>query len=170
MRVRAELGPITLESQEDAQALLLALYGVNLHWLRSRPGMFPPLLQSGIRYRPEKTKGKPERWKYINELYADGFGDCEDLACALAAELTVAGRLAAPIIYQVRDGLWHIIVVTEDGEELDPSRSLGMGSTDPSAAVQPADIVKRVARSAARATTDIVPAASIAKRLFRGLT
>lgn len=71
-----------------------------------------------------------EDWKDWERLIEDGFGDCEDLATAVAAELLACGIPAAPFAYQALPDLWHVIVVYHDrhGRELyrDPSRLGGM--------------------------------------------
>lgn len=163
---------MSLESQEDAQAALLALYELNLHFLRTRPaGTWPPLLTSHVMYKRET--GAIEKWLPIPELYALGHGDCEDLAAAYAAECTVAGRVAVPRIDRVREGLYHITVHHADGTRTDPSITLGMGaSSNPQTrGRQLASITKRVTQRAADATlntaVDVNPTARILRNVAR---
>ena len=106
-------------------------------------GIYAPLYHSGVVYKEEKP-GK-EDWKDIPQLYKDGDGDCEDLACARCGELLAgkglvkrAGRLvmqrhpimARPVMQwnKLPDGstLIHILVQFADGAVEDPSRILGM--------------------------------------------
>lgn len=166
---------MSLESQEDAQAALLALYELNLHFLRTRPaGTWAPLLESHVRYKPEPRgpngARRVERWLPIPELYRRGFGDCEDLAAAYAAECTVAGRVAVPRIDRVREGLYHITVHHRDGTRTDPSAILGMGaSSDPQTrGRQLRDIARRVTQR----TTELAKDAALSTttgRVLRGL-
>lgn len=157
MRVRASIGPLTLERQEDAQALLLALYALNLHYLRTRPaGTWPPLLESRVRYKRE-PKGRVEHWQTLPELFASRFGDCEDLSCALAAQETIAGRPSVPHIKAIREGLFHVVVAHEGGTETDPSALLGMledaPASSPARGRELREVTKRVAQNLSRAAT-----------------
>lgn len=70
---------------------------------------------------------KPEHWRTVKEIWQYGGGDCEDLACAVAAELTLNGEEARPVIYRVRPGLIHVVVQRmADRQLLDPSLLGGM--------------------------------------------
>jgi hypothetical protein len=105
----------------------------------------PRLYDSGVRYR-EEPPGQ-EDWLDVVSLYKDMFGDCEDLACALAAERRVYDGIHAcatirhkfiksedlrrqgyPKRSIPRDGIFLIHVLTElpDGTIEDPSKRLGM--------------------------------------------
>ena len=172
---------MSLESQEDAQAALLALYELNLHFLRTRPaGTWAPLLESHVRYKrePRNPDGTPrvERWLTIQELYLEGTGDCEDLAAALAAQSTVAGRVAVPRIDAVREGLYHITVHYGDGTRTDPSALLGMGSSSSNPQTrgrQLRDIARRVTRRTAGAAADAALSTTtgrVLSGLARGMT
>lgn len=122
-------------SEKILGLLLEALTEANCIWLRSHPET-PPLLSAGIRYRRESspTPGAPipEVWKTWPWLLRDKFGDCEDLACALASEYRVRRGIAARPMFTFRRkgnfSIYHIMVKLPDGRVLDPSRSLGMGS------------------------------------------
>lgn len=71
-----------------------------------------------------------ERWQMINGLWSRGGGDCEDLAAAVAAQLTLAGMPARPVVYRVNPTLSHVVVQRlQDGALLDPSKIGGMGET-----------------------------------------
>lgn len=78
----------------------------------------PPLYQSGVRYKRER--GDREVWRTCWAAYRRRAGDCEDLACWLAAE---TGGRAVPV--RTRIG-WHIVTRLPDGRIEDPSKRLGM--------------------------------------------
>lgn len=105
----------------------------------------PRLYESGVYYE-EEPPGQ-EDWLDIHSLYRAGKGDCEDLACALAAERRVYdGIMATPIIKQKfipstklisagypqkeipQDGIFlvHVLSMLPDGTIEDPSAVLGM--------------------------------------------
>lgn len=126
----------------EAAWLLQGLYLVNLEQLRQ--GIPPisaalhrgPTGQRVIRY---ERRDREEHWRTLRDLWRFRMGDCEDLAAAVAAELTYAGIPARPVIYKVRPGLAHAVVqITAPsqlaglvgltpGTILDPSRTGGMG-------------------------------------------
>jgi hypothetical protein len=93
---------------------------------------FAPLYDSGVYYKAEPPGY--EDWLDIPTLYATGFGDCEDIACARTGELREEENIAAvPCIkfkdFQV-DGrlitLIHVMVLRPDDTLEDPSKVLGM--------------------------------------------
>lgn len=55
-----------------------------------------------------------------------GFGDCEDLASGVAAELSRSGIKARTYVYQSGPKLYHVVVKTDRWNLLDPSRDAGM--------------------------------------------
>lgn len=80
-----------------------------------------------VRYEQEHGT---EEWRNAEEVVAEGFGDCEDLACARAGELRASGKpRARAFASQSAPNLVHIKVdVNGDGKTIeDPSRVLGMG-------------------------------------------
>src|SRR4029078_56230 len=85
-------------------------------------GVSPPLYASRVVYRRERPG--EEDWKSIDRLYADGGGDCEDLARARAAQLRQHGEQANAIVVPTRTGKFHAVVLRESGEIEDPSRIL----------------------------------------------
>lgn len=89
-------------------------------------GPFAPLY-SAICYQREPAG--QEIWQCTEALYQRKIGDCEDLACALAAEKILMGTPARPALKaQPRPNgtvLYHVVVRTPDGIE-DPSAKLGM--------------------------------------------
>ena len=74
-------------SAEVMTLLLRALVECNLEYLKRHPKT-PHPYQAGIRYLREVRR---ERWKGIAQVLKDGDGDCEDLACYLAAYWVLAG-------------------------------------------------------------------------------
>lgn len=91
-----------------------------------------PLYESGVRYQAEPLG--EEEWLDIPSLYKQGWGDCEDIACARTAELRFQGIAAVPCLKSKpvpKPGgtitLVHIMVLWPDGTVEDPSKILGMG-------------------------------------------
>jgi hypothetical protein len=103
----------------EAVQVLRGLVLASRKQLRASPRA--KLYEAGIRYRRERNR---ERWKTSDELYADGFGDCEDLAITRVAELAEDGIGARVVIVPTRPGRYHAIVEYEDGTQEDPSRIL----------------------------------------------
>lgn len=118
------------------QAALLTLTAVDIWCLRGarnrrirlREGPFAPLYESGVRYRDEADN--QEQWFSTLALYEAGFGDCEDLACARAAErLTIGDHCQPSFQLQGTEGgqrLYHVLIQNPDGSHEDPSARLGM--------------------------------------------
>lgn len=80
-----------------------------------------------VRYEQERGT---EEWRHAVEVTREGYGDCEDLACARAGELRAKGnKRARAFASQSAPNLVHIKVdVHGDGKTIeDPSRVLGMG-------------------------------------------
>lgn len=118
-----------LDGPVEIQRALIILYRVNLELLQAFPGRWPELYDSGVRWQLEsdpRNRIGGERWLTVEELY-DGreMADCEDIASARAAELTVAGIPAVPMLEPEENG-WHIVVQLYDGSIEDPSTMLGM--------------------------------------------
>lgn len=129
---------------EEAAWMLQGLYLVNLAQLRKGvPGINEALKSGRIKYI---RSDKAELWQPIRTIYLHGGGDCEDLAAAVAAELSSHNVQARPVIYKVRPGLAHAVVQLENpgykrfrkgtilfGHPviapgiIDPSRTGGMG-------------------------------------------
>lgn len=122
-------------SHKVLQILLDALYESNVAYLKANPNT-PGIYDSGVGKKPrihyEMEPRGQEDWKDIPTCLKDGFGDCEDLACWRAAELTVRHRIKARPAFKwtvQADGsyLYHIFVVYPGGQE-DPSKKLGMNA------------------------------------------
>lgn len=125
VRITATVDPGPRRGQ-SLGALLRTVHALNVSWLRAHPRV-PRLYASGVRYGRE-PRGIREDFATLPVVLSRGWGDCDDLAPALSAELVVRdGVDARPLVVQVRPGLWHCVVELPDGRRLDPSRRLGMG-------------------------------------------
>lgn len=108
---------------------LEALTGINEWHLKQ--DRYAPLYQSGVFYQ-EEPPGE-EEWLDIPTLYKQGFGDCEDIACALVAEHR-HNSIAANPCFSFKDfdiggkvvTLVHILCLMPDNTIQDPSKVLGM--------------------------------------------
>ena len=81
-----------------------------------------------VRWRPEPfTDG--EHFDDSATVQRRGWGDCDDLAPALAAELRATGRdpRAKAVVRRSGPSRWHAVVRMSDGQILDPSKWAGMG-------------------------------------------
>lgn len=90
---------------------------------------FSQLMRSGVRWRPEAFEDG-EHFDLPAVIGERGWGDCDDLSSALAAELRATGQDTGAVARVVRSGpeRWHAIVQLSDGRILDPSRMAGMRS------------------------------------------
>ncbi len=132
MSLVARIGGHTLHLRNvaEVQQALLALYRIDCALLEEWPDAWPRLYQSGVLWQLERDPREAggEDWLTLDQLY-DGreTADCEDIAAARAAELTVLeGRPAVPRVTMVPGG-YHIVVEYADGRWEDPSELLGMG-------------------------------------------
>lgn len=116
------------DSVRDIESALAATTWLNVEQLRTH--RLPPLYSSGVRYERESclapnVPGACERFLTLRQLISERVGDCDDLACARAAELIRAGERARA--YPVRSPVgFHILVRRGDGSIEDPSKILGM--------------------------------------------
>ena len=93
---------------------------------------FAPLYKSGVIYRAEEPGY--EDWLDTPTLYAQGWGDCEDIACTYAAEKRERHKVPAVPCIKFKDfnvdgrliTLIHVLVLLPDGTTEDPSKVLGM--------------------------------------------
>lgn len=118
------------------RTLLHALYVIDCdQW--SRHPEWPGLLESGVYYKREPPG--VEEWQDVAETLRRGYGDCEDLACMMAAEITVRHGIKAVPDFTLREiprtdgatsNMFHIFVRLPGGRRIDPSRLLGMGVND----------------------------------------
>lgn len=131
MLLIARIGAHTLHlrSPAEVQQALLALYRVNVALLEEWPDRWPRLYDSGVRWQLERDPRSQggEDWFHLDQLY-DGreTADCEDIAAARAAELTVLDGIPAVPRLTYVDGGYHIVVQLYDGTIEDPSVILGM--------------------------------------------
>lgn len=126
MRVTMELRGVP--AADWLLPLLDALTRVNLSWLRGHPAA-PSIYDVGVRYVAEPVG--TEQWRALPTVLSELVGDCEDLACARAAELRARGvdAVAWPILTSPPGSplnVWHIVVKLPDGSMEDPSVRLGM--------------------------------------------
>tara|TARA_R100001244_G_scaffold132394_1_gene108868 strand:- start:14065 stop:14523 length:459 start_codon:yes stop_codon:yes gene_type:complete len=120
-----------VQSEKVLLWLLQALVQANREELKTSRidgKRIPKLYKAGVVYRRENNA---EVWKDAINIYADGFGDCEDLACWRVAELQNAGKKARPYIrhHQNKETgflLYHVLVQRANGKLEDPSAILGM--------------------------------------------
>jgi hypothetical protein len=114
--------------REDLDAALGVLQGVSelqLSRIAMGGGIAPPLYESGIRYEREPL-GR-EWWQTAADNFAEGEGDCEDLASHRAAELVVfSGEPARAVTMRTGRRTFHAVVRRGDGSIEDPSAALGM--------------------------------------------
>lgn len=96
---------------------------------------YPPLYSSSVRYKDEPR----DVWRHCEDVFSEGWGDCEDLSACRAAELRVSGEdpAAAVCTYQSGPHRYHAVVRRGDGTIEDPSRVLGMGANNMKAAKVP---------------------------------
>jgi hypothetical protein len=90
----------------------------------ARDGFTQSILGGAVRYRRESI-GR-EDWRTRSRVLLDGYGDCEDLSAALAAELRMCGVPAVAHVRRSHSGVGYHAVVVVRGVELDPSKWLGM--------------------------------------------
>lgn len=90
---------------------------------------FTEMLAQGVRWAPEHfTDG--EHFDLPAIVGQRGYGDCDDLAPSLAAELRIKGTDpgARARVLRSAPNRWHAIVELSDGRILDPSKMAGMGT------------------------------------------
>lgn len=125
-------------SERSLSTMLRALSAINAEYLREHRDV-PPLYAAGVRYRAERYPA--EEWQTIPRLYANGEGDCEDLAAARVGELVVRYGVQARPTFRFKRlnhhgepdiagkfSLYHILVEHPDRFIEDPSALLGMGA------------------------------------------
>jgi len=110
-------------SGSDARGLLYGLMETDKIQLRENPGLpsMRQLIQQGrVRYRRADPQEHWQSYKELVEQTEDGgtaYGDCEDLATALAAEDQVRyGVQSIPYAYTPREGLFHVVTAVPRGQ------------------------------------------------------
>ena len=120
---------------DDAANLLDGLVSVNLAQIdraRLPKGRYPVIeaIQAGrLRYRRADPNEHWQTWQELTQPIFNGgrgYGDCEDLSAAVAAELTYNGIPARTYVYKSGGKLYHVVVKTKRWGLLDPSRAAGM--------------------------------------------
>lgn len=120
---------------DDAANLLDGLVSVNLAQMNRAglpEGKYPVIqaIQNGsIRYRRADPEEHWQTWsELVDPVYGGvrGYGDCEDLASAVVAELVYNGIPARTYVYRSGGKLYHVVVKTDRWGLLDPSRAAGM--------------------------------------------
>jgi hypothetical protein len=127
---KAELDRSRLTLLSLAQCLVQC----NEIWLTYHPHT-PRIYETDVRYHVEEETDDhfAEEWCDIPTVIRQGWGDCDDLACAICAEYRVHDGIDAnPMIkWARRDGsfIYHMLVLLPDGTQEDPSKRLGMGDS-----------------------------------------
>jgi hypothetical protein len=92
-----------------------------------------PLISSFIKrgkviWQPERFQDG-EHFDLATDVIKRGWGDCDDLAPAYAAELRATGKDKGARAFARPSGpnRWHALVRLSNGRELDPSKAAGMG-------------------------------------------
>ena len=93
------------------------------------PSIFDAIANGQVRWKPEPSSQSFEGFDLPKDVLARGWGDCDDLARWLAAELRSSGEDpdAKAIVYQSGPSRWHAVVERGDGRIDDPSQWAGMG-------------------------------------------
>lgn len=116
---------VLIDSPKDVEAyqhLLDCVTAIN-RWYLANGWRKHRLYRSGVRYEPEPLG--LEIWQTVPTLYLRKFGDCEDLACARAAE--IGGRAVIERAGNNPSGGRNFHIVVRKGRRReDPSKRLGM--------------------------------------------
>lgn len=131
--------PVDLErSRTVLISIAQCVAQINQIWLHFHPNT-PNIEDTDVRYHVEEETDDhfAEEWCDIPTILRQGWGDCDDLACALVAEYR-CGRHgppveADPLIKWKFDGrrfVYHMLVCFPDGSTRDPSKELGMGDEE----------------------------------------
>lgn len=93
------------------------------------PSIHDAIGSGRVRWRPEPSSQGFEGFDLPSTVIKRGWGDCDDLAAWLAAELREEGEDpdAQAIVYQSGKDRWHAVVQRGNGDIQDPSRWAGMG-------------------------------------------
>ena len=86
---------------------------------------FSDMMRAGVKWRPESF-ADGEHFDLPSVVGARGWGDCDDLGPALAAELRAYDPGARCVVEPSGPGRWHVVVVLSDGTRIDPSQIAGM--------------------------------------------
>jgi hypothetical protein len=112
-------------------ALEATTRAAELQQLAGEGPTFTELLRLGVRWKPEPFLDG-EHFDLPAIIAERGWGDCDDLAPSLAAELRQKGdRSARARVIPSGPDKWHAIVQTGTGQLLDPSAMAGMRAKKP---------------------------------------
>jgi hypothetical protein len=126
MRIRVALPDAIVNAKTLGAALELAtLANEGLSARKQLPSFFDALEKRAFRWKPENFSDG-EHFDLAPTVLARGWGDCDDLAPWLCAELRKMGQECRPIAYKSGTGTWHAVVEMADGRILDPSVWAGM--------------------------------------------
>ena len=110
-------------SGEEARGLLWGLLAVDEQQLADNPDWpgVRQLIQDGlVRYRESDPEEHWQSYRELVEPVLSGqvtYGDCEDLACAVAAEDRVRfGVMSEPFAYQPSPALFHVVTAVPSGD------------------------------------------------------
>jgi hypothetical protein len=128
MRIRLALpddivGPATIAAALEASTVAneaLAKRG-------SLPDLDRAIRDGHVVWKPEPFLDG-EHFDLAPEVLRRGWGDCDDLAPWLAAQLRHEGEDARAVAIRSGPTRYHAVVEREDGQILDPSRWAGMGA------------------------------------------
>lgn len=126
MRIRVALPDSTINAKTLGAALeLTTLANQGLAERNQLPSIFDALKKRAFRWKPENFPDG-EHFDLAPTVLARGWGDCDDLAPWLCAELRKMGEECRPIAYKSGDQTWHAVVEMANGKILDPSQWAGM--------------------------------------------
>ncbi len=123
--------PTNTDAFDPLRMALRLLTDMNV-WILTKNPSIPSIYNGRVIYKPEPL-GK-EEWLTVDKIHERGNGDCEDLACARAAEYQIKGVPAEPDCFaRWTHGLLliHIFTRMPDGSIEDPSSRLGMKGGPP---------------------------------------
>lgn len=130
MRIRLAIPDRHVSSDVLDAALEATTRAAHAQMAAGEAPTFSELLRSGVKWRPESF-ADGEHFDLPSVVGMRGWGDCDDLAPALAGELRVRGIDPGARARVVRTGpeRWHAVVQLSDGQIVDPSRMAGMRGT-----------------------------------------
>jgi len=125
MRIRLAIPDRIVSAPILDAALEATTRAAQAQQVRGEGPTFSDLLRSGVKWRPERfTDG--EHFDLPSIVGQRGWGDCDDLAPALAAELRQVDPGARARVIKSGPERWHAIVQMSDGTLIDPSKMAGM--------------------------------------------
>lgn len=92
---------------------------------RERGAPLPSVMHSA-RYVFNPTEQGSDDWADATATTRRGWGACVNFGAARAGELRALGIAARPVVLEIDEENWHVIVERRDGRTEDPSTALGM--------------------------------------------